>query len=87
MKLLHLIMIASVFMLVMVVGCVPKSQLKKQYDLGLIEGRKDSVLGCADEIYRLKMLLKNRGVKAPVKPKWTGDTWEDDVDGTESWQK
>ena len=99
MKLKHLAMIAALLAAGWLSGCVPKSQLKKQYDLGLKDGHTEAIRGCAEEVYRLRADLKQKDDRLAKfnqlnedgtlreRKKWKGDTWEEEVDGTESWQK
>lgn len=90
MKIKHLLLLIGLGLIAMLIGCVPKSQLKKQYELGRHDGQIEAIRGCADEVYRLRADLKKKNeagnITQPGK-KWTGDSWENDVDGSETWQK
>lgn len=80
-------------------ACVPRSRVKAEYDHGFKDGRLDAIRGCADVVSELRSDLKQKDAllskfnqlnadgSVRTKKKWTGDTWEDDVTGAESWQK
>lgn len=103
MNLKNILMIVALAVAASCVGCVPRSrvikQMDDQYNLGFKNGRVDAFSVCNGEVYKLRDELEKKNARLArlgelnkdktlkTKLKWTGDSWEDDVTGNESWQK
>lgn len=84
--------ILFVVLLALTSACVPKykasEKARSEYDRGLLDGRLEMLRSCSSEVSKLRDRIKKlESITVPGK-KWKG-SWEDDedVDGTESWQK